>query len=95
MNHFPETTAALRRLARAIADLFKSPSQRYAELCLKHEIEILEAEYENFKRVEKLRKKKRHIPDYEYEVWESDPRNNPASPWWRVKDCEKTETGEK
>ena len=24
MNRFPETTAALRRLARAIADLFKS-----------------------------------------------------------------------
>ena len=24
MNHFPETTAALRRLARAIAGLFKS-----------------------------------------------------------------------
>lgn len=24
MNHFPQTTAALRRMARAIADLFKS-----------------------------------------------------------------------
>ena len=32
MNHFPETTAALRRLARVVADLFKSPSQRYAEM---------------------------------------------------------------
>ena len=32
MNHFPETTAALRRLARAIADLFKSREQLYAEM---------------------------------------------------------------
>ena len=58
MNHFPETTAALRRLARAIANLFKSPSQLYAEMCLKHELELLEYEYEL---MQKLRENNTHI----------------------------------
>ena len=37
MNHFPETTAALRRLARAIAGLFKSREQLYAEMMQREE----------------------------------------------------------
>ena len=90
MNHFPKTTAALRRLSRAIADLFKSPSQRYAEL-------VQSDEYAQY-----LEAFRRHVGKAElarlldaYELTDDDGIGRPSSPWWRVKDYEEPETGEK
>ena len=60
MNHFPETTAALRSLAREIADLFKIRDD---------------------------------VGETYFGVTGGIDRS--SSPWWRVKDYEDTETGEK
>ena len=90
MNHFPQTTAALRRLARAIADLFKSPSQRYAKLVQSREY----IEYEKAFKSRLQREEERRFLD----AWSSRLGCKPSgsidrtsSPWWRVKDYEEAE----
>lgn len=93
MNHFPETTAALRRLARAIKDAVSLFIEARELRRIRRHIEA-----ENKKRLED-------------QMWDVMYEHNPlarmlaeqqggridrtSSPWWRVKDYEETETGEK
>lgn len=90
MNHFPETTAALRRLSRAIADLFKSPSQLYAELCQS-------PEYQEYNRAYKEHIERMRLSRFleEHGLADDPGIDRSSSPYWRVKDYEETETGEK
>ena len=91
---FPETTAALRRLARAIAGLFKSREQLYAEMMQREEEaawqEALQAHWYKLEEEQFL---------YRHGLMGADELeggiDRTSSPWWRVKDYEEAETGEK
>lgn len=79
MNHFPETTAAIRRLARAIKAFF----------ALKRIERTYRTEFRFGVKPPKLE------DEWYGAYWGSGNNAIPASPWWRVKDYEETETGEK
>ena len=93
MNHFPETTAALRRLARAIKESVSLFIEARELRRIRHHIEA-----ENKKRLEAQMRDVMYEHNPLARMLAEQQRggiDRTSSPWWRVKDYEEAETGEK